>query len=203
MPNLGHFHPQLVQFVIVGAGIGIFFRWVSLTGKLKWSDGAATALILIGTVAAYFAVRSETDAHGVAERVPGAVRVVQQHGEEGKELLNMLYVIAALELAFLIPALATWRKYVVIASAVVGLWGAYEIFETGQAGGELVYSYAGGVGVRSGDTTDVNRLVMAAMYHRAALSRTQKNDAAAAAAYPALAAQFPKTRRRRSWAPSR
>ena len=191
MPNIGFFHPQIVHFVIAGAGLGIFFRWVSLTGKFKWSDGAATALILIGTVAAWAAVRSGTDAHGVAERVPGAVRAVQQHEEEGKELLNMLYVIAALELAFLVPALAKWRKLGMIASALAGLGGGWLIYETGQAGGVLVYSFAGGVGVRSGDTTDVNNLVKAALYHRAALSRTQKNDAGAAAAYAALAAQFP------------
>ena len=58
-------------------------------------------------------------------------------------------------------------------------------------GGELVYSYAGGVGTRSGDTTDVNNLVKAALYNRAALSRTQKNEAGAAAGFAELAAKFP------------
>ncbi len=191
LPNIGLFHPQIVHFVIAGAGLGIFFRWLSLTGKFKWSDGAATALILIGTVAAWAAVRSGTDAHGVAERVPGAVRAVQQHEEEGKELLNMLYVIAGLELAFLVPLLAKWRKFGLIASALAGLWGGWLIYEAGQAGGVLVYSFAGGVGVRSGDTTDVNNLLKAGLYHRAALSRTQKNDAGAAVAFAELAAKFP------------
>ena len=51
MPNLAEFHPQIVHFVVAGAGLGIFFRWVSLTGKLKWTDQAATALIVIGAVA--------------------------------------------------------------------------------------------------------------------------------------------------------
>ena len=55
MPNLAEFHPQIVHFVVAGAGLGIFFRWVSLTGKLKWTDQAATALIVIGAVAGWFA----------------------------------------------------------------------------------------------------------------------------------------------------
>ncbi len=191
MPNIGFFHPQIVHFVIVGAGLGIFFRWVSLTGKFKWTNPAATALIVIGAAAAYFAVRSGTDAHGVTERIPGAVRAVQEHEEEGIDLRNLLLVIGALELAFLVPALAKWRKFGMMATAALGVWGAFEIYETGQAGGELVYSYAGGIGTRSGDTTDVNNLLKAGLYHRAALSRAQKNDAGAAAGYAELAAKFP------------
>ncbi|MEA3245565.1 MAG: hypothetical protein U9Q74_05360, partial [Gemmatimonadota bacterium] len=56
MPNIAEFHPQIVHFVVAGAGLGIFFRWVSLTGRLRWTDGAATALILVGALAAWAAV---------------------------------------------------------------------------------------------------------------------------------------------------
>lgn len=191
MPNIGFYHPQIVHFVIVGAGIGLFFRWVSLTGKVKWTDGAAVSLIVMGTIAAWASVQSGTDAHGVAERIPGAVRAVQVHEEEGIELRNLLSVIALLELALLVPALAKWRKYGLMATAALGVWGAFGIYETGKLGGELVYSYAGGIGTRSGDSTDINRLVMAATYDRAMLSRTQKNDAGAAAGFAELAAKFP------------
>ena len=191
MPNIGFFHPQIVHFVIAGAGLGIFFRWVSLTGKLKWTDPAATALIVIGAVAAYFAVVSGTAAHGVAERVPGAVRAVQEHEESGDALRLGLIAMAILELVLLVPAIAKWRKAGLIVSALLGLWNATGIYYAGHLGGELVYSYAGGVGVRSGDSTDVNNLVKAALYHRAALSRTQKNDAGAAAGFAELAARFP------------
>lgn len=191
MPNIAVFHPQIVHFVIAGAVLGILFRWVSLTGKLKWTDGAATALIVIGAVASWFAVRSGVDAHGIPERIPGAVQMVQHHEEEGFELRNLLLALAALELIILIPQLAPWRKYGRFAAALGGVWAAGLIYETGEAGGKLVYSYAGGVGTRSGDSTDVNNLLKAGMYHRAALSRTQKNDSGAAAAYAELAAKFP------------
>ena len=191
MPNLGYYHPLIVHFVIAGAGLGIFFRWLSLTGKLTWTNGAATALIVIGAVAAWFAVMSGDDAHGVAQRIPGAARAVQLHEGAGHDARNVLLLIAAIELVALVPALAKWRKQILIVSAIVGVGGAYEIYKVGDLGGDVVYAYAGGVGIRSGDSTDVNRLVVAAMYDRAQLDRTQKNAAGAAAAFAALAAQFP------------
>ena len=191
MPNLGYFHPQIVHFVIAGAGLGIFFRWLSLTGKLTWTNGAATALILLGTVAAWFAVTSGADAHGAAERIPGVARAVQLHEDAGQDTRNVLLLIAALELAALVPALGKWKKMILIGSAIVGVGGAYEIYDVGRLGGELVYAYAGGVGIRSGDSTDVNRLLLAAMYDRAQLDRTQKNAAGAAQAFAELAAKFP------------
>jgi len=191
MPNLGYFHPQIVHFVIAGAGLGIFFRWLSLTGKLTWTNGAATALILLGTVAAWFAVTSGADAHGAAERIPGVARAVQLHEDAGQDTRNVLLLIAALELAALVPALGKWKKMILIGSAIVGVGGAYEIYDVGRLGGELVYAYAGGVGIRSGDSTDVNRLLLAAMYDRAQLDRTQKNADGAAQAFAELAAKFP------------
>jgi uncharacterized membrane protein len=191
MPNLGYFHPQIVHFVIAGAGLGIFFRWLSLTGKFTWSNGAATALILIGTIAAWFAVTSGADAHGVAERIPGVARAVQLHEDAGHDVRNVLLFIALIEVAALVPALVKWRHLLLAASAIIGLGGAYELYEVGRLGGELVYSYAGGVGIRSGDSTDVNRLVLAAMYDRAQLDRAQKNAEGAARAFADLAAKYP------------
>jgi len=191
MPDLGYFHPQIVHFVIAGAGLGIFFRWVSLTGKLSWTGSAATALILIGTVAAWLAVASGDQAHGVVERIPGVAEAVRAHEDAGKDARNILTLIAVLELVALLPAVGKWRRGVLAASAVVGLGGAYEIYDVGHLGGLLVYSYAGGVGIRSGDSTDVNRLMLAAMFDRAQLDRTQKNSAASAQAFADLAARFP------------
>jgi uncharacterized membrane protein len=191
MPNIGYFHPEIVHFVIAGAGLGIFFRWVSLTGKLTWTNGAATALILIGTVAAWFAVTSGSDAHGAVERIPGVARAVQLHEDAGHDARNVLLLISAFELAALIPAFARWRRYIIVASAIIGVGGAYEIYNVGHLGGEIVFAYGGGVGIRSGDSTDVNRMMLAAMYDRAQLYRTQKNADGAADAFAKLAAQFP------------
>lgn len=191
MPNIAEFHPQIVHFVVAGAGLGIFFRWVSLTGRLRWTDGAAAALTVIGTLAAWAAVQSGTQAHGVVERIPGAVAAVQQHEESGETVRNILTGLALLELGLLVPAVAPWRKWGRVAAALVGVWAAAGIYYAGHLGGELVYRYAGGVGTRSGDSTDVNRVVLAALYNRAMLSRTQGNAGAAAAAFQDLATRFP------------
>lgn len=191
MPNIGYFHPEIVHFVVAGALLGIFFRWVSLTGKFAWTNGAAAALILIGTVAAWFAVTSGADAHGAVERIPGVARAVQLHEDAGHNMRNVLLFLSALEIVALIPPLAKWRRYVLVASGIVGVVGAYEVYNVGHLGGEIVFAYGGGVGIRSGDSTDVNRMMLAAMYDRAQLYRAQKNSAGAADEFAKLAAQFP------------
>ncbi|MEA3244638.1 MAG: hypothetical protein U9Q74_00635, partial [Gemmatimonadota bacterium] len=136
-------------------------------------------------------VQSGTQAHGVVERIPGAVAAVQQHEESGEVLRSILTGLAILELMLLVPAVAPWRKWGRIAAALVGVWAAAGIYYAGHQGGELVYKYAGGVGTRSGDSTDVNRVVLAALYNRAMLSRTQGNAGGAAAGFQDLAARFP------------
>lgn len=191
LPNLGYYHPQIVHFVIAGAGLGIFFRWVSLTNRFTWTNGAATALILIGTAAAWLAVKSGTDAHGPVERIPGVNRAVALHEDAGHDTRTVLSILALLELAALVPAFAKRRRLILAGAAVVGVAGAYQIYEVGRLGGEIVYAYSGGPGIRSGDSTDVNRLVLAAMYNRAQLDRTQKNAAGAAQGFAALATTFP------------
>jgi uncharacterized membrane protein len=190
-PDIGYFHPQIVHFVIAGLGLGILFRWLSVTGKWPWTDRAATTLILLGTLASVFAVMSGTQTHELAERIPGVAAAVQAHEDAGHDVRNFFLVIAALEIAALIPALAKWRRWIIIASAVGCVWGAYDIFDAGQKGGVLVYSFAGGVGERSGDSVDVNFVVRSALYDRALLDRQQKNAGGASQEFEELARRFP------------
>ena len=98
MPNLGAFHPQIVHFVIGLLLVGVAMRIVSLTGRLKFTSPMATTLLLIGTVAAWAAVKSGTDAHGPVERIPGARAAVVEHEEHGETTRNVFLVVAALEL---------------------------------------------------------------------------------------------------------
>jgi uncharacterized membrane protein len=191
MPDIGFFHPQIVHFVIAGLFLGIFFRWVSLTGKVAWTDRAATTLLLIGTVAAWFAVTSGMNTHELSERIPGVASAVQAHEHAGHDVRFLFSIIAAIELLALVPALVKFRRWALIASALLCVYGAYKVFEVGDLGGDIVYEYAGGVGVRSGDSVDVNHAVLAALYNRALLDRQQKNAAGAAAAFADLAARFP------------
>src|SRR5207247_10210508 len=75
--------------------------------------------------------------------------------------------------------------------AVVGIAGWAAICKAADRGGGLVYSYAGGVGTRSGDTADVTRLYLAGLYQAAQQARAQHDSAHAADLFAQLERQFP------------
>ncbi len=193
MPNLASWHPQIVHFAIVLLVAGVLFRWISLTGRAAFTGPAAAALLLAGTVAAMLAVHSGTDAHGPVERVPGARAAVQEHEDAGHWARNVFLVIAVLEISALIFTRRSARvtKGLTLASALVGVAGMAAIYKAGERGGDLVYSYAGGVGIRSGDTTDVSRLLIAGLYQAAQAARARHDSAAAAEFFGELARRFP------------
>ena len=175
MLEIGSWHPQIVHFVIALLGVGVVLRLISLTGRLQFTGPAATTLIVLGTIAAVFAVASGDQAHGPAERIPGAREAVTNHEDWGKRTRNLFIVIATLEVVSLVLSSRERSRRVgrgvAIGSAVLGVVGLFFLFETGEHGGELVYEYAGGVGTRSGDPADVERLLIAGLYHNAMRDR--------------------------------
>jgi len=189
--SLAPLHPQIVHFVIALLFAGVVFRCIAVTGRAAFTGPAAAVLLLVGTLGAVLAVKSGTDAHGPVERVPGARAAVVAHEEWGERTRNIFLVVAALEIAALIPAAQRWRKGVHLASALVGLAGAFSLYEAGQHGGELVYTYAGGVGIRSGNPDDVGRLLVAGLYHQAMLERKAGRTAEAARLIGQLAQRYP------------
>jgi uncharacterized membrane protein len=169
-PSLAAFHPQVVHFVIGILIVGVAFRVVALTGKLKWTGPAATTLLVIGGCAAWVAAKSGTAAHGPVERIPGAREAVQEHEEWGERTRNVFVGVAAIELLALVLPVGV-RRTVRAVSALAGLAGVAVLYETAEHGGELVYAYAGGVGIRSGDPEDVGRLLVAGLYNEAQVAR--------------------------------
>ena len=200
MPDIGVWHPQIVHFVIALLAVGVICRWIALTGRLRFTGAMATTLIVLGTLAAVVAAKSGDDAHSIPERIPGARDAIVNHEEWGERTRNLFLVIAVIELLALgigrgkhlfgkrsadTPADATpWRGKAVkglrFSSGILGLLGLFFLYETGEHGGEIVYEYAGGVGTRSGDPQDVERLLVAALYHNAMKDREagKKSDAA-------------------------
>jgi len=189
--SLAPLHPQIVHFVIALLFAGVVFRCIAVTGRAAFTGPAAAVLLLVGTLGAVLAAKSGTDAHGPVERVPGARAAVVAHEEWGERTRNIFLVVAALEIAALIPAAQRWRKGVHLASALVGLAGAFSLYEAGEHGGELVYAYAGGVGIRSGNPDDVGRLLVAGLYHQAMLERKAGRTAEAARLIGQLAQRSP------------
>jgi uncharacterized membrane protein len=193
MPNIAHFHPQIVHFAIVLALAGVVMRWISLTGKVKFAGPAAATALLCGAVAAWLAATSGTQAHGPVERIPGVAAAVQAHEEWGERARTVLLIVGGLELVALVlarikPGLRRWAE---VASAVIGLVGGYAVFEAAEHGGDLVYSYAGGPGLRTGDTADIGRLLSAGLYEQAMVDRARHDSAGAATLIEELARRSP------------
>lgn len=192
MPNIATFHPQIVHFVIalffVGLGVRIasFFLWPS------WTRPAGTLLLVLAALASVGAVQSGKDAHGPVERIPGARAIVEHHEEKGEDARTFLLVVAAIELISLAfagkPAI---QRGTHVVSALAGLFTAYVLYEAAEHGGEIVYEYGGGPGLRSGDTTDVRRLLVAGLYNQAEKDREAGRSEEAARLVDELVRRMP------------
>jgi uncharacterized membrane protein len=190
MPSLAPLHPEIVHFAIALAVAGVLMRWLSLSGRVAWAGPAAAALLLTSAVAVVAAARSGLDAHGPVERVPGSAQAVSEHEEWGDRAHKAFALVGLLELAALALRSRGRAKPVLVASALVGLGGLYILYEASERGGELVYSYAGGVGIRTGAPEDVGRLLLAGLYHQAQLDRKAQRPEDAAALMELAARRF-------------
>jgi uncharacterized membrane protein len=194
MPELGTFgpyHPHTVHFVVALAIVGVSLRLISLTGRLAFTGPAAATLLLIAAAASVAAVQSGLDAHGPAERVPGARDAVVEHEEWGIRTRNMLIIVAVIELAALGLRRLGKARYAHMVSGVVGLGALFCLYEAAEHGGELVYGYAGGVGLQRKEPADVGRLLLAGLYHQAQLDRKEGRTAEASALIDLAAQRFP------------
>lgn len=192
MPDIAPFHPQIVHFVVALGFVGIVLRLLSLLIWKTWTRPAAAVLLLITAAASVAAVKSGDDAHGPVERIPGTRDLVIEHEELGERSRNLFLAIAVLEIAGLVltsrPRVQTGVHAV---SALVGLVAGYTLYETAEHGGELVYEYAGGPGLRTGDSTDVRRLLVAGLYQQARLDREAGRSEEAARLTDELARRLP------------
>jgi uncharacterized membrane protein len=173
LSDIGVFHPQVIHFVIALLFVGVIFRLVSLTGKLSFTGPAATTLIVLGTVAAFVAVLTGDKAHSAVERIPGAHDAVEEHEEWGERTRNIFIVVALLEIGTLVSATTGRRalaKGAAIAAAVVGLGGLFVLYEASEHGGAIVYEYAGGPGLRSGEPEHIEQAYVAGLYNQAVVA---------------------------------
>lgn len=201
MPNLAANHPQVIHFVIGLLLVGVAFRFISLTGRLSFTKHAATVLLILGTIASAVAVKSGIDAHGPAERIPGARDLVVHHEELGIKTRNVFFGVVALELVALALAAGVggmgagratrFAKIAYVSSAVLGAHGSWLLYETSEHGGELVYEYAAGPGTRTGNPEDVQRLLLAGLYHQSVADRREGRLADAARLVNEMASRFP------------
>ncbi len=189
--NLGPYHPVVVHFAIGLLAAGVVLRWLSFTKRLPFAGGAALSLILAGGLAAMVAVESGQAAHGPVERIPGAADAVGDHEEWGEWTRTVFLVVAGVEAIALL--LGRWGKerYALLASGILGLGGLFCLYQASSYGGRLVYSFAGGVGIRSGDPADVGRLLLAGLYNQILADRKAGRPADAVRLAEEAARRFP------------
>jgi predicted Zn-dependent protease len=103
--------------------------------------------------------------------MPGAADAVVDHEGWGVLTRTMFLSVAGVEVVALL--LGRWGKerYALVASGILGLGGLFCLYEASSYGGRLVYSYAGGVGIRTGDPADVGRLLLAGLYNQILVDR--------------------------------
>jgi predicted Zn-dependent protease len=65
------------------------------------------------------------------------------------------------------------------------------LYEAGEHGGQIVYAYSGGVGIRSGDQADVKRLLLAGLYQQALAERKAGRPGEASALLDEAGRHFP------------
>jgi len=186
-------HPLVVHFTIVLVMVGVAFRLVSLLRRpaLAFTGPAATTLLVLAAIASVVSVRSGDAAHGPVERVPGVRPAVVEHEEWGERAQNIVILVGVLELLTLALRRSPKLRLVQGAAAVAGLAAVFAVYEAGEHGGELVYSYAGGVGLQSGDAKDLDRLLMAGYYHKAMAERAAGRPQQASALIAEAQRAFP------------
>ncbi len=191
MPDIGFFHPHLVHFAIVFCGLGVAFRLASLTGRFPWTNPTAALLLIGGGIAAFLTAQSGIDAHGPVERIPGVAEAVTQHEDAGKWARNVFLGLGLVELIGLSIHQAKAVKVLRIVAGVGGVVGLAVIYRAADFGGDLVYEYGGGPGIRSGDPEALTRLLVAGLYTRAMADRTAGDKDGAARLIDELRRRMP------------
>lgn len=197
MPNLAQFHPQVVHFAVALLILGTGLRVLSLFvyNRWRWISHSATLLLILGAVSAYVSVKSGTDAHGPVERIPGTRDLVVEHEEYGESARNVFLVVALIELVGLAMRrkenTQKYARYAIYASTAGALFGLVPLYEAAEHGGELVYSYGGGPGLRTGDPKDVERLLLAGLYNQSRVDRREKRFAQSQALVKEMVSRWP------------
>jgi uncharacterized membrane protein len=176
--QLAALHPIVVHFAIGLLVSGVLFRCACLVGgllrtaRLEFAGPAACVLLLAGTLATTVAVKSGELARRDAESIPGATPELDEHEEWGDRTLRVFAVVALLETtALVLRQSRKGRSSLRAASGALGLLGLFLVYETGEHGGQAVYSHAAGVGTRSGRVEDVGRLLLAGLYQQSVVDR--------------------------------
>ena len=192
---MGSMHPEVVHFAIALVFLGVALRALSLLTvartRLPFIGPSAFLLIVLGTIALAVAAYTGDAAHRPVEAMPGLRSVVTSHEEWGERARNVFFIVSVIEVIALAMSTSPRARYALMASTVLGAAGLGAVYEAGRYGGEIVYAYAGGVGIRSGNPDDVKRLLLAGLYQQALVERQSGRKDRAYALMTQAATEFP------------
>jgi uncharacterized membrane protein len=140
-------------------------RDLSFLGRAPFSSQAASLFLILGALMALLAQQTGEAASGPAERVPWAADAVDSHETWADRTVWVFVVVGLLETAALLLRRRGKERVALLASAGLGAVGLVLLITTANKGGTIVYSYAGGVGFRSSDGVDRDRLFLAGAFH--------------------------------------
>lgn len=190
---MGYMHPQVVHFAVALLFVGVGLRALSLVARERFPfvGSSAALLLVLGTLAAIAAAFTGDAAHPPVEAMPGLRPIVSEHEEWGEWARNVFFVVMLVELVALAMRKSARAQYALILSTVIGLVGLFVLYEAAEHGGEIVYGYGGGVGIRSGKPEDVKRLFLAGLYQQALQERKNGHKTQAYELMDQAARSFP------------
>lgn len=174
MPDFASIHPQVAHFTVALLFVGVIARVLSfapLGERFSFLNPSAAALVILGSIAAVLSAQSGDAGHQPVERIPGVRPAVVEHEDWGKQARNVFIAVGLLEIAGLALRRTKVGRGIRATAGMVGVAGLFVLYETAEHGGDLVYRYAGGVGIRSGDPADVQHLLIAGLYNQALKDR--------------------------------
>ncbi len=165
MMDLGYWHPVVVHFVIAWLVAGVILRGLSLLGRAPFSSQAASLFLILGALLALLAWWTGEAASVPVVRIPWAADAVASHMFWGEWTVRLFFVIGILEAVAFFLGGRRQERSVLLASAGLGVLGLVLLVTTANKGGTVVYSFAGGVGMRSADAADRDHVFLAGAFH--------------------------------------
>ncbi len=191
MMDLGYWHPVVVHFVIAWLVAGAVLRALSFAGRAPFSSQAASLFLIVGALLALLALESGESASGVVGALPWAAAAIDSHESWGEWTARLFVVVGALEAVGLFLKRRDRERPVFLASGGLGVVGLVCLIITANKGGSVVYSYAGGVGLRSGEAGDRDRLFLAGAFNLLAADRKDGRPGDAARLLEEMVRRYP------------
>lgn len=191
MMDLGYWHPVVVHFVIAWLVAGVVLRALSFTQRAHFSSPVAPLFLILGALLSYLALESGESASGAVEKLPWAADALDSHESWGEWTVRLFVVVGALEAVGLFLKRRDRERPVLLASAGLGVVGLVCLLLTANKGGTVVYSYAGGVGLRTREAGDRDRLFLAGAFNLLEADRTDGRPGDAARLLEEMVRRYP------------